>query len=336
MTRAAIARAAMMRMDLRPRRRASFVRWYDRPLFPARDDGALARCAWRRVARAVGVLVLVALAAAVPAQAQVLNQAQDFYRTTAQSWLGPMEAIARRLFVSVAAIEIAVSGILWTLRRDSLDELAAKFLLKFVLLSFVLMLITSAAFWLKPIVNGLAAAGQSAGILGAPATPSEVVDMGTYIAFSVVSTAGVPITPDSFAALVFALFARLVVYVCFVLVAVMLVLAWVEAYVGLAGGVLFLGFGGFRATAQYAENYLNYLIYLGIRLFAVYLLLAIGTTIITSFIPPTLRATDGSTQGTVAAICVIFAVLTVRIPGNMASRVASGGSFGLANALRNL
>ena len=41
-------------------------------------------------------------------------------------------------------------------------------------------------------------------------------------------------------------------------------------------------------------------------------------------------------MGTVAAICVIFAVLTVRIPGNMASRVASGGSFGLANALRNL
>lgn len=315
---------------------ARAARRQSKPLFPDRPRGALSGCRWRTVARAVALLVLGGLAVTAPAGAQVLNQAQDFYRTTAQSWLGPMEAIARRLFVSVSAIEITVSGLLWTLRRDSLDELAAKFLLKFILLSFVLMLITGATFWLRPIVNGLAAAGQSAGVLGAPATPSEVVDMGTYIAFSVVSTAGLPITLDSFAALFFALFARLVVYASFVLVAVMLVLAWVEAYVGLAGGVLFLGFGGFRATAQYAENYLNYLVYLGIRLFAVYLLLAIGTTIVNNFIPPTLKAVDGRTQGTVAAICVIFAVLTVRIPGSMASRIASGGSFGLANALRNL
>lgn len=306
------------------------------PRFSQEDGGTLAECRWRHVARVLGIMVLGIIAVAVPAHAQVLNQAQDFYRTTAQAWLGPMEALARRLFVALAAIEISVSGIFYALRRDSLDELAAKFLIKFILLSFVLLLITSAGVWLRPIVNGLAAAGQSAGVIPPPATPSEVVDMGTYIAFTVVSTDGVPITPSAFAALFFALLARVVVYACFVAVAVMLVLAWVEAYVGLAGGVLFLGLGGFRATAQYAENYLNYLVWLGIRLFALYLLLTIGTTIVNNFIPLTMKAVDGRTQGAVAAVCVIFAVLTIRIPGSMASRIAAGGSFGLAQALRNL
>jgi hypothetical protein len=63
---------------------------------------------------------------------------------------------------------------------------------------------------------------------------------------------------------------RLTVLVAFIAVAALLVLAWVESYVALVGGVLFLGFGGFRATAQYAENHLNYLFYVGVRLFVFY------------------------------------------------------------------
>lgn len=287
------------------------------------------------VRAASGIAVLCVIVAA-PAHAQVLNQAQDFYRTTAQGWLVSMQAVARRLFVVLAGLEVTISAFFWTIRRESLDEIAGKFLVKFILLSFILLLITGAGVWLKPIVNGLAAAGQSAGVVPPPATPSEVMNLGSYIAFSVVSTDGMPISPSSFAALFFALFARLVVFISFAAVAVLLVLAWVEAYIGLAGGVLFLGLGGFRVTAQYAENYLNYLVYLGIRLFAIYLLLTIGTTIVNNFIPPTLKAATPDIQGQVAVIALIFAVLTVRIPGNMAGRIASGGSFGLAHALRNL
>jgi hypothetical protein len=33
----------------------------------------------------------------------------------------------------IASIEFVVSGIIWTLRKDSLDDIAAKFLLKFTL-----------------------------------------------------------------------------------------------------------------------------------------------------------------------------------------------------------
>ena len=65
-------------------------------------------------------------------------------------------------------------------------------------------------------------------------------------------------------------------------------------------------------------------------------MLGVGTTIIATYIPPNLRVTTPQEMAQVVAIAVIFAVLVLRIPSNMAGRVASGGNFGLAQALRNL
>ena len=283
------------------------------------------------------VVITCIIAPQLIAQQQgVLDSAQDFYRQTTRTWLAPISAIARRLFVTLAAIEISISGMVWSIRRDSLDEIAAKFLFKFIILSFVLLLITGAGFWLRPLVNSLAIAGSVAGVVPVPAGPSEVVDLGIRVAFANLDLSNLPVAFSSFATLAFFVISRLAVLVAFIAVAALLVLAWVESYVALAGGVLFLGFGGFRATAQYAENYLNYLIYLGVRLFVFYLLLSVGTTIIATYIPPNLRVSTPQEMAQVVAIAVIFAVLVLRIPSNMASRVASGGNFGIAQALRSL
>lgn len=287
---------------------------------------------------AVAVVAIIALSlsgAVASAQASgVLDTTQQAYRSTLRAWLGPMSAIARRLFIMLAGIEIAVSGLLYALRRDSLDEIAARFLLKFVVLSLVLLLITGANYWLPPIVNSLAIAGSAAGIAPVTAGPSEVVDLGVYLAFKI-DTNGLPIAPSSFLTAAFALASRLVVIAAFLWVAAMLVLAWVESYVALAGGVLFLGFGGFRGTAQYAENYLGYLVYLGIRLFLFYLLLGVGVTILTNAMNAIPPAVEPHQMAEVMAIAIIFAVLVLRIPTSAAQRVAGGSSFGLASALRS-
>jgi type IV secretion system protein TrbL len=295
---------------------------------------------WRRVGRHAGVVVVVALAIAVAvsathAQGGVLDNTQQAYRTTVRTWLGPMSALARRLFALLAGLEIAVSGMIWTLRRDSLDEIAAKFLLKFILLSVVLLLITGAGYWLPPIVNSFAYAGRIAGVAPVAAGPSEIVDLGVYMAFWAIDTTGLPIAPAAFLTAAFALVSRLVVLGAFLWVAAMLVLAWVESYVALAGGVLFLGFGAFRATAPIAENYLGYLVFLGVRLFVFYLLLGIGTATLTNALGALPRAMEPQQMAEVMAMAVIFAVLVLRIPASMANRVAGSGHFGLAQALRS-
>lgn len=268
--------------------------------------------------------------------AQVLDNTQTAYRNTVSTWLGPISAIARRLFVALAAIEVAISGTLYALRRDSVDEMAGKFLLKFIVLSFVLMLITSAGYWLKPIINGLALAGQVGGGGVSNLGPSGIVDMGLKIAWGMIDTTGLPISFASFETAFYALTSRLVITFAFVAVAVMVILTWVEAYVALAGGVLFLGFGGMRATAQFAENYLAFLFYIGARLFVLYLLLGIGITIMQNQIASMPPAMTPSQMGELLAMSVIFAAITLRIPTSIASRVAGSGSFGIAHALRSL
>lgn len=285
---------------------------------------------------AVGVILVGCFGWPLVAQAQVLDNTQNAYRLTVSTWLGPISAIASRLFVVLATIEVAISGALYALRRDSLDEMAAKFLLKFIVLSFVLMLITSAGYWLKPIVNGLATAGQVGGGGVSNIGPSGIVDLGLRIAWGLIDTRGLPVSFASLETALYALTSRLVITFAFVAVAVMVILTWVEAYVALAGGVLFLGFGGMRATAQFAENYLAFLFYIGARLFTLYLLLGIGITIIQNQIASMPPAMTPSQMGELLAMSVIFAAITLRIPTSLASRVAGSGSFGIAQALRSL
>jgi type IV secretion system protein TrbL len=225
---------------------------------------------------------------------------------------------------------------LYALRRDALDQIAAKFLLKFIVLSLVLMLITSAGYWLPPIVNGLASAGQTGAGGVTQLGPSGIVDLGIHIAFGLIDTTGLPLSFASLEAALFAFASRVVITLAFITVAVTVILTWVEAYVALAGGVLFLGFGGMRATAQFAENYLTFLFYIGARLFLLYLLLGIGVSTIETQIasmPPAMTPTQ---MGELLAMSLIFAVITLRVPMSMASRIASSSSFGIAHALKSL
>ena len=113
------------------------------------------------------------------------------------------------------------------------------------------------------------------------------------------------------------------------------------------GGVLFLEFCGFaqrhsgqreqeRSLRPVCGELPESLVYLGVRPFVCYLSLDVGTTIIAAYIPVSLRVTTAQETAQVVAISVTFAVPVLRIPSNMAGRVASGGSFGIAHGLRSL
>ena len=114
------------------------------------------------VVMVVALLAMMALAGSVGAQEPVLDGIGQQYQAASRLWRPRLIPVAQRLFMVLAGIEFAVSGAIWALRRDSLDDIAAKFLLKFTLVAFLLALITSFTFWIPPIVNGFAAAGELA------------------------------------------------------------------------------------------------------------------------------------------------------------------------------
>ncbi|HVH09163.1 MAG TPA: P-type conjugative transfer protein TrbL [Gemmatimonadales bacterium] len=290
---------------------------------------------------AVALLALVAtpLVAQAPAQVPVLDGIAAHYRDAARLWRPRLLPVAQQLFMVLAGIEFAVSGAIWTLRRDSLDDIAAKFLLKFMLVAFLLALVTSFTYWFPPIVNSFAAAGERA--IGASGTvsPSGVIDIGRQTALSVLNTLDAGVLLRNPAMALFGALAALAIALAYIVIAAELVLVLVESYVVLGGGVLFLGFAAFRGTAGLAENLIGYIFGVGIRVFVLYLIVGLGSGIAKSWIPLIQSSTFfGPTSPLLEVVggAVIFAALVVRIPRAAATHLSGHQTIGIAHALRSL
>ena len=295
-----------------------------------------------RVAPLAGIVVLVVLACAGVAQAQasdpqVLDGIANQYRDASRLWRPRLVPIAQQLFMLLAAIEFVISGAIWALRRDSLDDIAAKFLLKFTLIAFLLALITGFTYWIPPIVNGFAAAGERAIGSAGTISPSGIIDIGRETSLTMLQTMDVGVMLRDPAMAVYGALAALFVGLCYVAIAAQLVLVLVESYVILGGGVLFLGFAAFRGTAAFAENLVGYMFGVGIKIFLLYLIVGLGSEIARSWIP-VIRSSEffGSASPLLQIVggALIFAVIAIRVPNSVASRLAGNSSFGIANALR--
>ncbi len=292
------------------------------------------------VAVSVGVAVLLAILLSVPviAQEPVLDGIGQQYQAASRLWRPRLIPIAQRLFMILAGIEFAVSGAIWALRRDSLDDIAAKFLLKFTLMAFLLALITSFTYWIPPIVNGFAAAGEQA-IGGLTVSPSGVLDIGRETSLKVLATLDLGVMFKNPAMAIYGALAALIIALAYIAIAAQLVLVLVESYVVLGGGVLFLGFSAFRATAGFAENLVAYTFGVGIKIFLLYLIVGLGTEIARGWIPLIQASTFfGSASPLLQVVggAVIFAVLAIRVPNAVASRLAGQSSLGIGAALRAL
>ena len=286
---------------------------------------------------AIASLLLVPAIAHAQTQQPVLDGIANQYRDASRLWRPRLIPIAQQLFMLLASIEFAVSGLVWALRHDRLDDIAAKFLLKFTLTAFLLVLITGFTFWIPPIVNGFAAAGERAIGSSGTVSPSGIIDIGRETSLSILSALDVGVMLTNPAMAIYGAIAAFVVALAYTAIAAQLVLVLVESYVVLGGGVLFLGFAAFRGTAGFAENLISYTFGIGIKIFLLYLIVGLGSQMARSWIPliqsssffgpasPLLQVVGGS---------LIFAVLAIRVPNSVAARLSGTSTFGIAHALR--
>ena len=296
----------------------------------------------------VGIALLVALAflslvagrlfGQQPGQG-ALDGIATQYRDASRLWRPQLLPIAQRLFMVLASLEFAVSGAIWALRRDSLDDIAAKFLLKFALVAFLLALITSFTTWIPPILNGFAAAGEAAIGTTVTVSPSGIMDIGRQTSLTVLNALNVGVMLRNPAMAVFGALSALIIALAYAVIAAELVLVLIESYIVLGGGVLFLGFAAFRGTAAFAENLIAYTFGVGIKIFLLYLIVGLGSQIAASWIPLIQASTffgPSSPLFEIVGGALIFVVMAVRIPNSIAHRLSGSASLGIANALRAL
>jgi type IV secretion system protein TrbL len=286
----------------------------------------------------LGCLLPAAAAAQAPSPDSILDGVVAGYSAASAGWLERVLPLAQQLFAILATLEFAVSGLLWAVGRDSLDAVAAALLRKFLVLSFAFMLIWQFPLWLPAVTRGFEAAGQ-AGSGAAAVNPAQILDYGITIGGHIilaVDDAGVLTHP---AGVLLGELTALIVILAYALIAVQLCVTLCEITFVLTGGVLFLGFAGFRVTAPFAAGYLLFSFETGIKVYLLYLLVGVGTTLSRQWVdinfalvqtpqPPTLAP-----QLAVMAGALVLCALVWRV-GGIAGRLARSASFRLDEALR--
>ena len=287
--------------------------------------------------------VASAQAGGAPAPPPVLDALRTVYRSAAATWRGRLTPIAQQLFIILASLEFAVSGIVWALKRESLDDLAAKFLLKFTLMAIMLTVITAVTTWVPPIINGFIAAGEAAVGVSGTTSASDIVDIGRAASLSVLSQLSLSVFVKDPGMVIFSALAAFALYAAFAVIAAQVILVTIEAAIVVYGAMpLFLAFAGSRWTAGLADHALSYAVYIGVKMFLLYLIVGAGIAVARNWVTLLQTAAASPTPLNASVVCQVIAgaivilILTVRVPNGVASRLTGQHLFGIAHAMRAL
>ena len=260
------------------------------------------------------------------------NIAQTF-QWAGQRYMAIMQPFAEKIFLSLVLIEIVITCVQFLTDQDEPMRLVAELLKKSLALGFLYAMIINAPAWFSAILQSFAQiGGRAAGIPGLD--PSGVFDNGLamfqtiYRGFA--SLGWFHLTMASLIALI----AGLIMFLSFALIAGQMVLAVSEAYVGLGGGIVLLGFSGSRWTIKFGENFIGWIVGVSVKIFFLYLLVGVGLTITAGWNSALggWTVADPTLPLTIAGGALIFLLLSWEIP-NVAARIAgSSVSLNLAHA----
>lgn len=204
--------------------------------------------------------------------------AQEVFRQATEMWIGRALGTAQTLFVTLALLEIVVTGwVYWSGKKgDGVSDLLGQFALKLGLLAFVLGLLSTYHHWLPLITTSF---GDSAVYIGGDEveqlSPTHLINIGLSIFLRAMKAIGLTFDFLTFLAFVPAL----IILLCFVALGTHLLVTLVESYIVVSGGILFVGFMAFRGTAPLGEGYFQYIVYVGIKLFFIILIASVAAAI---------------------------------------------------------
>jgi type IV secretion system protein TrbL len=213
----------------------------------------------------------------------LLNSIVDAYRTKAAAWEPVLTGYAITLFWLLVTIDLVWNGIALALRGADLQEFTGELVRRIFFIGFFFALLTHSSDWAQAIIDSLrqaadaanAAAGGTAGI-----SPSSIFDIGLTLAVRITDTVSFFSPMDSLGLII----SSLIVMICFALIAAFMVIALIEMYFILYAAIIVLGLGGSGWTSSYAVNYVVYAFSVGMKLFAMQLLIGLGESFIRDWV----------------------------------------------------
>jgi len=273
-----------------------------------------------RIAR-IGVL-LIAVASVIFGQAPPFvstnpSQILNAFQAARGNWVANIAGYANALFGALALIEFAWSAAVMVLEKADLQSWTAALVRKIMWIGGFYMLLINGPTWIPFIIDSFTQIGQnSSGVVSI--SPSNVFGQGLAIAGALsngFSVAGFLTQPAVILSLVFA---AIIVVISFAMITIQFMVAMVESYIVVAAGFIFLGFGGSRWTAPYAERYIGLAVSNGVKILVIYLLISVGTNLGNAWVAEAQGASTSATPEMVAldvmAAALMYMMLCWQIP----------------------
>lgn len=267
----------------------------------------------------------------------VLDQVTLDYQLASRNWVARVLEATTDLFFWLALFEFVTAALMYMVAPvQARDAKAGRFLVSIMMISFIFMLITQSDYWLARLINSFAGVGEY--VVGGIMSPSEIVGYGTVLSGAIMRSIDLIGMVQNPPIVFYMTVTALLVMLCYILIAVQVVLTLVQSYILLSTGIFFLAFGAFRATASLAENYLLACVHVGIKLMLLYFVVGLGEpltrTWITLLRDDRFFTTDVSPIMEVLAGVAILAFIVWYIPNKIAGQITSGASLGFTAAMR--
>ena len=247
------------------------------------------------------------------------------------NWQTAIFPFALNLFKLLAAVDFAWTCILIGLEKSDFQTLVAAIIKKLMNIGIFYALLVYAPQWFPSIIQSFVQVGGVASGTPTPLNPSDIFKMGMTIAGTLFNAASQTTSLlMGFATSLSLVFAAIVIFVSYLAITVHFALAMVESYLLIGSGYIFLGFGGSRWTASYAERYVSQVISIGTRLMVLYLVIGLGQQFATQWITAAQVAATGATANislawTLAGEVAIYGLICWTVPKMVSSVI--GGSI---------
>lgn len=264
--------------------------------------------------------LLFTCTAASAQDGSVLTDLENEMRTAAASWEGRIMQAARSLFWILAVIEVGVAAIWLAIQAASLDGWFAELVRRILFIGFFVFVLEQGPDLSKAIVDSLFQIGAN----GGSASPANVFNAGLSVAAQLSANVQFGLFQDNALAIA-AVFAMVVVVVCFALVAAIFVSVMVEMYVGLLAGMIMLGLGGTSYTKDFAIRFLVYAFSVGMKLMALVMIARIGSEVLIGMANNPSGSDEFLRTLAIAGISVVVFMASMYVP-NIIQGVVQGVS----------
>ncbi len=265
----------------------------------------------------------------------IMNDALKRFHEAATTWGPVLTQAATRLFWSLVVIGMVLQfGFMW-LRRADIGEFFAEFTRFIIVTGLFWWLLSNAVSGLNiagSIVDSLQQVGaQAGGLQSTKLGPSEILDMGFDLYNRTIATTTQMSWQDMGTAIVMELQAMAVLLIMALIAAnvlVVLATSWILLY----GGVILLGFGGHERTRDIAINYFRTVLGVGVQLFSMILIIAIGKKFMTANFSHLGAEIASQELAVMIVIALILLFVVNKVPAVLGGIVSGAGAGGLAGS----